>query len=204
MISPILGPPTAQTGSGFNSTSVRKSPTIRRSKLAFQSMRPDIATALDAPDSVLDEQEQRFVQSIRKPGWIHPQIFAESDYPAFSFTTGFWIGHGFPEVIVFSMPPNIAHDVLWHIYRMISNGSPPPIGELTSTIYANRDALLLPVARKHYQDHPGWNRWFYGNDEFTCLQLLRPDKDGVFPGHPDAGEVLNLAQPDLSCGASLS
>ena len=165
-------------------------------------MRPDIATALDAPDSVLDEEELRFVQRIRQHGWFRTQIFADSNYPEFSFTTGFWIGHGFPEIIVFSMPPNIAHDVLWHIYRMISTGSPPPIGELTSTIYANSDALLLPVDRKHYQDRLGWNRWFYGGDEFPCLQLLWPSKEGVFPRHPDSGEALNLAQPDLSCSAS--
>jgi hypothetical protein len=56
-------------------------------------MRPDIATALDAPELALDEDERKFVQNIRQHGWFRTQIFPESDYPEFSFTTGFWVGH---------------------------------------------------------------------------------------------------------------
>lgn len=100
------------------------------------------------------------------------------------------------------MPSEIAHDVLWHIYRMIAAGSPPPVGKVTSTIYANADALLLPVDKAHYHDHLGWNRWFYGGDEFPCLQLLWPSEEGLFPRHPDATEALNRAQPDLTGAAS--
>ncbi|AMU18381.1 hypothetical protein BJL96_15190 [Burkholderia cenocepacia] len=66
--------------------------------------RPDIATALDAPDSVLDEDEQRFVHQIRQHGWFRTEVFAEDDQPGFSFTTGLWVNHGFPEIIVFSLP----------------------------------------------------------------------------------------------------
>jgi hypothetical protein len=57
--------------------------------LTHPSDATDIATALDAPDSVLDEQEQNSVQSIRRHGWFRTQIFAEAGYPEFSFTTGF-------------------------------------------------------------------------------------------------------------------
>ncbi|WP_218921188.1 DUF4262 domain-containing protein [Burkholderia sp. ABCPW 11] len=58
--------------------------------------RPDIATALDAPDSVLEEDEQRFVHQIREHGWFRTEVFAEGDAPGFSFTTGLWVNHGFP------------------------------------------------------------------------------------------------------------
>ena len=77
---------------------------------------PDIATALDAPADVLDADEQRFVSQIREHGWFRTEIFAEGDQPGFSFTCGFWVGHGFPEVIVFSLPREVTHDVLWNLY----------------------------------------------------------------------------------------
>ena len=61
--------------------------------------RPDIATALDAPDSVLDADEQRFVSNIRDHGWTRTEVFAEGKLPGFSYTTGFWVGLGFPVVL---------------------------------------------------------------------------------------------------------
>jgi hypothetical protein len=163
---------------------------------------PDIATALDAPDSVLDDQEREFVRQIRTHGWFRTEVFAEGDGPGFSFTSGFWVNHGFPEVIVFSMSKPVVHDVMWDLYRMIAAGSPPPIGEVTADVFGNANALLLPVEKEHYADHLGWNRWFYGGDDFPCLQLLWPDKGGMFPHQPGADDALNAAQPALYTSGS--
>ncbi|WP_175870785.1 DUF4262 domain-containing protein [Burkholderia sp. BCC0397] len=159
--------------------------------------RPDIATALDAPDSALEEDEQRFVHQIRQHGWFRTEVFAEGDAPGFSFTTGLWVNHGFPEIIVFSLPARIVHDVLWDVYRKVAAGTPPPIGEVTAAVYGNANALLMPVEPAHYEAHLGWNRWFYGNDAFPCVQLLWPDRNGVFPWQPEADDALNAAQPRL-------
>lgn len=159
---------------------------------------PDIATALDAPADALDADEQRFVNQIREHGWFRTEIFAEDNEPGFSFTTGFWVGHGFPEVIVFSLPREVTHDVLWNLYRLIESGNPPPIGVPTDTLFRGFNALLVPVDKSHYPDHLGWNRWFHGGDDFPCVQLFWPDKAGVFPGQAGAEASFKALQPDLS------
>ncbi|PCE30788.1 hypothetical protein BZL54_19310 [Burkholderia ubonensis subsp. mesacidophila] len=156
-----------------------------------------MATALDAPDSVLDDTERQFVRQIRTNGWFRTEVFADDEGPGFSFTTGFWVNLGFPEVIAFSMPSKTIHAVLWDLYRMVAAGSPPPIGKVTSSVFGNADALLMPVAGKHYEPHLGWSRWFYGNDDFPCVQLLWPSREGIFPGHAGADDALNGAQPIL-------
>jgi hypothetical protein len=73
-------------------------------------------TALDAPIDKLDDQEANFVDQIRKHGWFRSNIFGDVSGPGFSYTTGFWSGATAPEVIVFSLKSEIAHDVLWDIY----------------------------------------------------------------------------------------
>ncbi|MCA8277395.1 DUF4262 domain-containing protein [Burkholderia sp. AU30280] len=53
------------------------------------------------------------------------------------------------------------------------------------------------IEKTHYEAHLGWNRWFYGNDDFPCVQLLWPDRNGIFPWQPEADDALNAAQPRL-------
>ncbi|AMU18382.1 hypothetical protein BJL96_15195 [Burkholderia cenocepacia] len=55
----------------------------------------------------------------------------------------------------------------------------------------------MRVKPAHYEAHLGWNRWFYGNDAFPCVQLLWPDRNGIFPWQPEADDALNAAQPRL-------
>src|SRR5262245_1598505 len=60
-------------------------------------------TALDALTSQLDQHEQDFVAKIREFGWFGTNVFEDAEGPGFSYTTGFWVSLGVPEVIVFSL-----------------------------------------------------------------------------------------------------
>jgi Domain of unknown function (DUF4262) len=157
-------------------------------------------TALDAPASKLDKHEQNVVAKIREHGWFAHHIGADEEGPSFSYTTGFWLKFQHPELIVFSTSMHIAHDTFWHIYRELEAGRRIPVGAETRTIFQNVPAVLLPVAQRHYRDHLGWSRWFYGNDDFQCLQLLWPDREGHFPWAHQASADSRAAQPDLTEG----
>lgn len=157
----------------------------------------DLATALDAPKSALDADERRFVEQIREKGWFHTGVTADDEGPGFSYTTGLWVNQGFPEILVFALRQETAHAVLQGIYEDIAAGKPPAVGAVTDTIFKNAPALLLPIAKSHYADYLGWSRWFYGNDNFPCLQLFWPDKAGLLPGQPGADEEMHALQPVL-------
>lgn len=157
-------------------------------------------TALDADPARLDKHEQNFVEQIRKHGWFATHVFADKEGPGFAYTTGFWLRFEFPELILFSLPREAAHDTFWHVYRELEAGKRFPIGERIEDIFQNVAAVLLPVSPQRYGEHLGWSRWFYGNDSFSCLQLIFPDASGNFPWSSESTESFRGAQPDLTAG----
>jgi hypothetical protein len=156
-------------------------------------------TALDADPAQLDEHEQNFVAMIRKCGWFGTQVAGDKDGPGFTYTTGFWLQFEFPEVVVFGLGRQVARDTLWHMYRQLEAGKSFGIGIREDEIFRNASAVLLPVSPQHYRNHLGWSRWFYGNDEFQCLQLIFPDASGQFPWEA-VSEIVSAAPPDLTAG----
>jgi hypothetical protein len=157
-------------------------------------------TALDANPARLDKHEQNFVEQIRKHGWFGTRVGSDKEGPGFSYTTGFWLKFEFPELILFSLRRDAAQDTFWYMYRELEAGRTFPIGEPTGEIFQTTAAVLLPVAPQQYRSHLGWSRWFYGNDNFECLQLVWPDVSGDFPWSPGSSEDFRTAQPDLTAG----
>lgn len=155
-------------------------------------------TALDASPERLDPQEARFVSKVREHGWFRTSVLAEGDEPGFSYTTGFWRSVRAPELIVFSLQSQTAHDVLWDVYRSIPQGKSPRVGERLSGVFENVDAVFLPVAKSVYPDYFGWSRWFYGGDDWPCLQLVWPDADGAFPWESGSDGSFPTDQPNLT------
>jgi len=157
-------------------------------------------TALDAAPAQLDEHEQNFVAQIRKHGWFGTHVAPDDESPGFSYTTGLWLKFRLPELILFSMSKKTAQDTFWHIYRELEAGRRFPVGEPTREIFETAAAILLPVSAEQYPSHLGWSRWFYGNDNFECLQLVFPDRGGEFPWTPGSSIDFRTAQPDLTSG----
>jgi hypothetical protein len=155
-------------------------------------------TALDIPDEALDDGERNVIAGIREYGWFRHSIFGDEDGPGFSYTTGFWVTAAFPEIIVFSLKSDIIHDILWDVFRNVKAGRPPAMGVATSDIFVNLPAMLLPVSKRFYADYLGWDRWFHAGDEFPCLQLVWPDREGVFPWQHGFDETFRDDQPDLT------
>jgi hypothetical protein len=154
-------------------------------------------TALDAPPSILDEQETNFVSLIRKHGWMHTSVSADEEGPGFSYTTGLWLRFNFPELILFSLN-KVAHDTLWHVYRELENGQRFPIGEPIDSIFENVQAVLLPVPESQFASYLGWSRWFYGGNGFQCVQLVWPDRHGLFPWQIGCVPEVVADQTDLT------
>jgi hypothetical protein len=92
-------------------------------------------TALDADPAQLDGHEQKFTEKIRKHGWFGTHVAADNDGPSFAYTTGFWLKFRFPELIVFSLSRQVAHDTFWYMYRGLEAGKHFAIGEPEAAIF---------------------------------------------------------------------
>ena len=154
-------------------------------------------TALDAPPEALDDAEKSFVSKIREHGWFRTGVFGDDEGPGFSYTSGFWVSASQPEIIMFSMKDAIAHDVFWDLFWEAKDGKNLPVGKKTSVVFANLPAYVFSVARERYSNFLGWNRWFYAGDDFPCLQIVWPDREGVFPWEPNFDLNFAKDQPDL-------
>ena len=155
-------------------------------------------TALDAPLNALDDGEQRFVANIREHGWFRTGVQAEGQSPGFSYTTGFWLSTGMPEVIMFGLRDDIAHNVFWDLYRDAQAGRSMPVGTSTNEVFANIPAYAFPVAKRFYANHLGWSGWFYGSYDFPCLQIVWPDRAGMFPWQANFDPAFAKDQMDLT------
>lgn len=155
-------------------------------------------TALDIPLGELDQSEQNFVANVREHGWFRTTVIEDESGPGFSYSTGFWISAGHPELIMFGMKAEIAHDVFQDLFREAQADSILPVGRRTNAVFANLPAYAFPVAEKFFAEHLGWSRWFYGGDAFPCLQIVWPDRQGVFPWEVGFDADLEGAQPDLT------
>jgi hypothetical protein len=155
-------------------------------------------TALDSPVEDLDADEKEFVAKLREHGWFNTTVPADDQGPGFSYTTGFWAGMSAPEVIVFSLKFEIAHNVFWDLYRDLRAGAAFPSGQRLPNVFGNTEAVFLPVSKAHYRDFLGWNRWFYSGDEFPCSQLIWPDKGGKFPWETGFDKDFVDDQPNLT------
>jgi len=154
-------------------------------------------TALDAPESAFDEAEQNFVACIREHGWFRTNIFDDEDEPGFSYTTGYWLNAAQPELIMFGMKTAV-HDVFWDLYRDAVAGVPLTIGKRTNGVFGNLPAYVFTVSKRFYENHLGWNRWFYAGDEFPCVQIVWPDREGVFPWEQGFDQAFAGRQVDLT------
>ena len=157
----------------------------------------EIASALDVPTDGFNDHEKEIVAKVRKHGWFCTSVFAEEGSLGFSYSTGFWVNLGRPELLIFSVPPEMAHAVLWAFYRAPVEGT-WPIGEPLSGFVENLPVMLMPVAKAHYATYPLSSRWFYGGEEFPALQVVWPDTEGRFPWEEGADPRFGDSQPDLS------
>ncbi|MFT3722487.1 MAG: DUF4262 domain-containing protein [Hyphomonadaceae bacterium] len=155
-------------------------------------------TALDAPIEALDDHERAFVASVKVHGWFRHGIFADEGRPSFSFTTGFWVNADHPELVIFSMKDTLAHQVFWDAFGEAKAGRKLLVGKRTDAVFANLPAYAFTVTKKHYADHLGWSRWFYAGDDFPCLQIVWPDRAGLFPWETGFDRAFKDDQPDLT------
>jgi len=155
-------------------------------------------TTLDWPTAKLDRAEWSFVDNIRKHGWLRTAALAEEAKPGFSFTTGFTVSTGQPELMIFSTADEVAHEMFWVLFRRAQTGKALPIGKRTNDFFSNLPAYAFQIAKRHFADYLGWSRWFYRGDEFSCLQIVWPDRAGVFPWEAGFDDEFSSDQVDLT------
>jgi hypothetical protein len=151
-----------------------------------------------APAVSEEDRERKLLADIEEYGWHVVLIPEDDEGPAFAYSIGLFKTFGHPEVVVFGLDLDVMHQMINLIGEEVRRGRHFSDGESASGILEGYDVRFCEAARKHYHDHFGYARWFYGGDDFPALQCLWPDRRGRFPTDPGYPESLHLRQPLLA------
>lgn len=133
----------------------------------------------------IDDFLRRQEQILDTVGWavMHVLPAADTDTTTpFAYTVGL-TAHGYPELLIVGLPPEIAHDLLNDLAaRVYDKAEQFSHGQRISDLIAGHDAVL--VEGEPTDDLlPGVAIARYGREQVRLLQVIWPDPQGRFPWH---------------------
>lgn len=104
----------------------------------------------------------------------------------FSYTIGLPFSHRHAELVLVSgMPDRQAHDILWQVVRLIEGGARFAAGDESQEILEAMPARFGAVSLRWRKELLTFADWAARRKRFEALQILTPDRTGIFPNSPD-------------------
>lgn len=152
----------------------------------------ETATRRTAADDwqVHDDLEGEILASVETVGWHVCVVAEDEEGPGFAFSIGLFESFGHPEVICFGPPP----ETLAAIVNLVSEAARDGIGfvdgAVSSDVIEGHRCAFRAVSKTAYREYFGYALWFYEGDEFPALQIVLPDRHGLFPWEEGASEAM--------------
>ena len=160
------------------------------------------------PPNPVDDGDRKLLADVEDHGWHVVGILETDHTPTWSFTVGLQHNFNHPEMVIFGLPTNVAHQVLNVAGEEVRAGRRFHRGDTANDLLEGYSAVLRSVDKLWYKPFLGTALWFYRGSEFETLQVFWPDRQGVMPWNPDAASWLRGSQPllfesnDLDAGIS--
>lgn len=135
------------------------------------------------PQDQMDKVDRKVVEDISRTGWSDISVFPTQDSPGlpFNYTVGF-AEFEHPDLIMIGLNNEQAHGVLWAAFNQIKAGTRYNADEYYEEILVEFPVGFVEVLEPMNDDFPmSMTRRLYG--EVHALQLVWPDKKGMFPWH---------------------
>jgi len=150
----------------------------------------------------LSKLEKNMVEKIEKYGWfaisVAPKVDSDEPKEWFTYTIGLPHTFGWPELICFGLDKDIAYDMLSDAIDECKTKEQTPVeGMIFTEVIEGWPAKLISGGQipDNYFGSARWFARYIGTkDPPERLQLLWPDKQGVFPDEPGCGEGVILDQ----------
>jgi hypothetical protein len=145
-----------------------------------------------------DDCDRKLLSDIEKYGWHVVVIDADEEGPGFLLTVGLYYTYGHPEILIAGLTREVAYELLFQIEKLIREG------KRYENNWIDTDLANFPLAFKaiffdYYQDYLGYGCWFYRSlpRPFPAVQLVWPDKEGIFPWQRGYNREFIALQPKL-------
>jgi hypothetical protein len=151
----------------------------------------------------LDPEGQKIVDTIAKQGWFETHVLEDAQGPGFSVSTGLWETLSAPELIMFGLPDESCHAMLWEVFDRLRGGLTLTDGLRVGGLIDDYDCVLRSVHVSQLNDYFSFALWYRhlklgSSDGLQALQLFWPSaKTGLFPWDPGCSDSVRDSQPLL-------
>lgn len=145
----------------------------------------------------LTPPEQKLLADVDEYGLHIVHVPEGTEGPAFSYTIGLWHNFEQPEVLVFGLPDEVAHELLNAIADAADDGRKFLDQHRHEGLLVGYAVRFVAVPAHAYARHLGLARWAYEGDDFPCVQLVWPDKQGRWPWESGVRDGFRESQPVL-------
>jgi hypothetical protein len=152
-------------------------------------------SALPTPE---DARDRKLLADIARVGWAVLGIPADDEGPGYAFSIGLYHTFAHPEVILFGLPWEASYPFINAIGAAVREGQRFEAGRRYDDLAEGYPSAFEPVPRRHFKEYLGTAGWFYQGWDFRVLQLVWPDRAGVFPWEAGADPRYRRVQPVLS------
>lgn len=149
----------------------------------------------------LTPADRKILEDVEESGLHVVTVAGEGGRPGYSFTVGLWESFGQPEVVVFGLPQEIAHELLELLADEADEGHRFLAGTRHEGLLQDYPVRFFEVPKSRYAEYLGSACWAYEGDDFPAVQLVWPDKQGRWPWDPDGRDGFREAQPVLGRNA---
>ena|SRR5688572_21937841 len=151
---------------------------------------------------MIDPDEQRILDDIARVGWSLTGVRADEHGPSFVYSIGMMHTLNHPEIIVFGLDLTLMFNLVNDMGAQIRSGRRFEEPVLYDDVLARFACKVLPVIERHHEEYLGyamWHRRHVGKiGTLQVVQLIWPDKSGLFPDEPGCHPAVVERQPLLS------
>jgi hypothetical protein len=144
----------------------------------------------------LTPPERKALTDIDEAG-LHIVHVPGDDGPGYSFTIGLWHSFDQPEVIVFGLPEEVAHELLNALADEAAEDRKFLDGQRHDGLLIGYPVRFVDVPRGDHALFLGLAQWAYAGEDFPCVQLVWPDKQGRWPWEAGVRQGFADSQPVL-------
>jgi len=149
------------------------------------------------PPKPVDDIERNVIRDVADPGWHVAHVPPEGETPGWSFTIGLQHTFGHPEIVVFGVPHEVAHDLLNLAGEAIASGRAYEVGPVYLDFLEDYGCVFRDVRAAWFGPFLGLAVWFYRGLDFPVRQLFWPSRDHAYPWDAHASDSLKATQPLL-------
>ena len=148
----------------------------------------------------LDDSDRQVLRDIEAHGW-HGVLIEDDEPSTYVFSVGVLHTLDHPEFVMFGLDAKLMHQVIWGAYRFVQGGRRFETEGLYEDLlewYAVAIRTVHLSWHAHYLGYAQWHRRYVGKTgSLRAVQIVWPDKAGLFPWEPGCHPSVIALQPRL-------